>query len=50
MVFFNKTQVLELFKDSFDIVFFNEIEKNGKTALGKEKHWHIFNIIAKKIK
>lgn len=23
-------------------------KKDGTTALGKEKHWHIFNIIAKK--
>ena len=27
---------------------FKEVEKDGTTALGKEKHWHIFNIIAKK--
>lgn len=48
MVFLSKEQVLELFKDSFDIVEFNEIEKEGKTGLGKMKHLHIYNVMAKK--
>ena len=48
MVFLSKEQVLELFKNSFDIIEFNEIEKNGKTGLGKMKHWHIFDVIARK--
>ena len=48
MVFFSKEQVLELFKKSFDIIKFDEVEKDGKTGLGKMKHWHIYNIIAKK--
>ena len=47
MVFLSKEQVLRLF-ESFDILSFNEIEKDGKTALGKEKHWHVFEIIARK--
>ena len=49
MIFLSKEQVLELFKDSFEIVYFNEIEKDGTTGLGKMKHWHIYNVIAKKI-
>lgn len=49
MVFLSKKQVLDLFKDSFEIIEFNEIEKEGMTGLGKRKHWHIYNIIAKKI-
>ena len=48
MVFLSKEQVLELFKESFDIIEFNEVEKDGKTGLGKIKHWHTFDIIAKK--
>jgi len=48
MVFLSKEQVLDLFKGSFEIIQFNEIEKDGKTGLGKIKHWHIYNIIAKK--
>ena len=46
MVFLSKKQVLELFDNSFEIVEFNEVEKDGKTGLGKMKHWHIYNIIA----
>lgn len=47
MVFLSKEEVLELLKP-FDIIKFEEIEKDGKTALGTEKHWHIYEIIAKK--
>lgn len=45
--FLNKADVLKLF-EGFDMVDFNEIEKDGKTGVGKIKHWHIFEIIAKK--
>lgn len=48
MVFLSKKQVLELFKDSFEIIEINEIEKDDMTALGIIKHWHIYNIMAKK--
>ena len=48
MVFLSKKQVLDLFKDSFEIIEFSEIEKDGLTGLEKMKHWHIYNIIAKK--
>jgi hypothetical protein len=48
MVFLSKEQALELFKSSFEIVHFNEIEKDGTTGLGKIKHWHIYNVIARK--
>lgn len=47
MVFLSKEQVLDLFND-FTIIEFSEVEKDGKTGLGKTKHWHIYNIIAKK--
>ena len=48
MVFLTKEQVLELFKNDYEIIKFKEIEKDGKTALGIMKHWHIYNVIAKK--
>ena len=48
MVFLSKEQVLELFKNKFDIIEFKEIEKDMLTGLGKMKHLHIFNVIAKK--
>lgn len=47
MVFLEKEQVLELFKE-FDIIKFEEVEKEELTGLGKMKHWHLFNVIAKK--
>ena len=49
MVFLSKEQVLELFKNKFDIIEFKEIEKDGKSGLEKIKHWHIYNVIAKKL-
>lgn len=48
MVFLSKEQILDLFKDFFEILHFNEFENDGKTALGKMKHWHIYNVIAKR--
>ena len=48
MTFLTKEQVIELFKD-FEIIEFKEVEKDDFTGLGKMKHWHIFNIIAKKL-
>ena len=47
MVFLLREEVLELFRD-FDIIYFKEIEEDKKTALGVMKHWHIYDIIAKK--
>ena len=47
MTFLKKEQVLDLF-DEFDVIKFNEIEKDGLTGLGNMKHLHIFNVIAKK--
>ena len=48
MVFLTKEQILNLFKDTFEIIDFNEVEKDGKTGLGKRKHWHIYNVIARR--
>lgn len=47
MTFLTKDQVMELFRN-FEIVEFKEVEKDGLTGFGKMKHWHIFNVIAKK--
>lgn len=47
MVFLSKEQVLDLLRP-FEILKFEEFEKDGKTALGRIKHWHTFEIIAKK--
>ena len=47
VLFLSKEQVLKLF-ESFQLLKFQEVEKNGKTGLGQIKHWHTFEIIAKK--
>lgn len=49
MTFFSKADLELLFKD-FEIEYFSEVEKDGYTASGHQKHWHEFFIIAKKIK
>ena len=48
MIFLSKEQVMELFED-FNVIDFQENEYDGKTGLGKIKHWHTYNIIAKKV-
>lgn len=47
MTFLLKEDCINLF-DEFDIIKFEEIEKDVLTGLGKIKHWHIYNVIAKK--
>lgn len=47
-IFLSKDEVLKLFESSFEIIDFQEIEKDGETALNGVKHWHIYNIIARK--
>lgn len=47
MIFLSREQIMELFND-FEIILFKEIEKDSLTGLGKMKHWHIFDVIAKK--
>lgn len=49
MTFLTRAQVEELLQN-FEVEFFNEEDHPGKTALGEEKHWHIFHIVAQKIK
>ena len=47
MTFLSKEQVIDLFK-KFEIIEFHENEDDGKTAIGIIKHWHTFDIIARK--
>lgn len=47
MSFFDKEDVKRLF-NKFKIIVFEEIENDKPTALGKEKHWHFYSIIAQK--
>ncbi len=34
---------------AFELERFDEIEEDGKTAVGEPKHWHLFHIVAKKL-
>ncbi len=47
LVFLAEQEVKALFCN-FELIQFNEIEKNATIASGEEKHWHIYDIIAKK--
>lgn len=47
IAFHTKEQVEKLFSD-FEIVVFEEKEHDGTLANGQSKHWHVFNMIAKK--
>ncbi len=47
MTFLTRKEVESLFKD-FQIISFNEVRENAKTAAGKMKYWHVHEIIAMK--
>ena len=47
LIFLSENEVKDLFTD-FELIQFNEIEKDAKIASGEEKHWHIYDIIARK--
>jgi SAM-dependent methyltransferase len=34
--------------DGFEILDWEEADRPGKTALGEEKHWHVFHVVARK--
>lgn len=48
MTFLTEAQVRELFSE-FEIEFFHEKDREGKSAHGV-KHWHVFTVIAKRIR
>jgi len=41
-------QEVEMLLQSFEIEMLEEEDHPGKTAIGEEKHWHIFHIVARK--
>lgn len=47
MTFLEKDEVIKLFQN-FEIIEFKEFEKDRMTGMKTMKHWHIFNVIAKK--
>ena len=49
MTFLTKHNTELLFKN-FTIESFEIRDEDGETALGRKKHWHVFSIVARKIK
>lgn len=49
MTFLTRKATEKLF-ESFKIESFEERDEDGETASGEKKHWHVFSIVAKKIK
>lgn len=47
MTFQTRPQV-ETLLASFDVEQLEEIEEDGATATGRQKHWHLFHVIARK--
>ncbi|WP_462268031.1 class I SAM-dependent methyltransferase [Mucilaginibacter sp.] len=48
MTFFDKVKLDELFS-GFDIKWFEETERDGKTLGGIPKHWHVYHVAALKL-
>jgi len=46
---FHRRADVEVMFQAFQVERFDEIEENGKTALGEPKHWHVFHIVARKL-
>jgi SAM-dependent methyltransferase len=46
---YTQEEVKQFFTD-MEIIYFKEEENDGQALLEKEKHWHIFHFIVKKIK
>jgi len=44
----HRRQEVEELLGPFEILVFNEEENDGETALGEQKHWHVFHVIARK--
>jgi trans-aconitate methyltransferase len=47
MTHYSKEKVEKLLK-SFNVEYFEEEEHQGETAIGEQKYWHIFHIVASK--
>jgi hypothetical protein len=47
MTFHSKARVEKLF-ELFEIEALLEKEYDGQTALGENKHWHVFHVVALK--
>lgn len=43
----SKSEV-EALLQPFEVLFLDEVERDGETAVGTPKHWHVFHIVARK--
>ena len=48
MTFHTEEEARAAFSD-MELISFEEVERDSHTASGEPKHWHLFNIVAKKI-
>ncbi len=42
-----REQVENLLSD-FEVLYFDEVERDGETSMGTPKHWHVFHVVARK--
>lgn len=47
MTFVTRAEAERLLR-GFELERFEEIEEDGRTAVGDEKHWHLFHVVARK--
>jgi tellurite methyltransferase len=47
MTFHTRAQAEALFS-RFELELFDEVEEDGKTAVGDAKHWHLFHVVARR--
>lgn len=45
---FHTAEEVAAMLEPFDVELMKEIEEDGSTAIGSEKHWHLFNVTARK--
>lgn len=45
---FHKREDVEELVGQLEVEHFEEVEENGKTAVGEPKHWHVFHVVARK--
>lgn len=44
---FDVDAVRTLFRE-FDLVHFEEVDREGETSIGRPKHWHVFHVVARR--
>ena len=48
LTFLSRAEVDELLR-GFEAEHLDEVEEDGRTALGQAKHWHVFHVVARKL-